>query len=289
MPQPKRTQSAYAEVDISRALSAIDEGIFSSVRRAAAAYSIPRSTLQNRRAGITPKRDSTPKSRKLTKQEEAAIVQHIHDLCAQGYPPTLNGVREMANKLLAERDAGVVGRDWPSNFVQRTAALKDQFSRTHDHSRAICEGSIAEPYTIPQTPTNAAEPGSEFTAIRETVQGHQDTPPTVVIQALDQIQRGAEQIMHGAALIKAEFASMKQANEATTQRTRLHKKRIKKGGALSVTKGTALATQIEVGTQIRGGTQQAGRQADGNAQAKRGCRRCGRGGHNSRTCGRGTQ
>jgi hypothetical protein len=113
------------------------------VRRAAAAYSIPRGTLLNRRAGIASKRDSTPKSKKLTKQEEAAIVQHIHGLCAREFPLTLNSVRDMANKLLAKRDAGTVGRDWPLNFVKRTAALKTQFSRTYDHARAICENSVA--------------------------------------------------------------------------------------------------------------------------------------------------
>jgi hypothetical protein len=115
MRQPKRTQSAYNEGDISRALSAIDPGIFSSVRRAAAAYSIPRSTLQNRRAGMASKRDCTPKSKKLTKQEEAAIVQHILELGERRFPPTLDGVREMANELLAQRDAGIVDRQADGN------------------------------------------------------------------------------------------------------------------------------------------------------------------------------
>ena len=50
------------------------------------------------------------KSQKLTKLEESTIVQHILDLDSQSFPPRLSGVEDMANRLLAKRDASKVGK-----------------------------------------------------------------------------------------------------------------------------------------------------------------------------------
>jgi hypothetical protein len=43
--------------------------------------------------------------KKLTNPEEEAIIEHVLDLDSRGFPPSLNDVRYMANKLLAERGA----------------------------------------------------------------------------------------------------------------------------------------------------------------------------------------
>jgi hypothetical protein len=45
----------------------------------------------------------------------------------------------MANKLLAERAASQVGKNWPENFVKRTPKLKTQFNQKYDRQRALCE------------------------------------------------------------------------------------------------------------------------------------------------------
>ena len=44
-------------------------------------------------------------------------MKHILDLDSRGFAPTLGAVRDMADKLLAERAAGQVGKQWPRNFV----------------------------------------------------------------------------------------------------------------------------------------------------------------------------
>ncbi|KAL0943508.1 transposase [Colletotrichum truncatum] len=46
-----------------------------------------------------------PNSRNLSDLEEKTIVKYILDLDARSFPPRLSGVEEMANRLLAERDA----------------------------------------------------------------------------------------------------------------------------------------------------------------------------------------
>jgi len=103
-------QSLYNEADLLLAISTINQKQIQSERRAASTYNVPRSTLQTRRAGVTSRRDCEPNSKKLTKLEEEAIIQHILDLDSRGFAPTLDAVRDMANKLLAERDAGQVGQ-----------------------------------------------------------------------------------------------------------------------------------------------------------------------------------
>ena len=67
------------------------------------------------------------------------ITRHILDLDSRGFPPTLNAVQDMADKLLAERGAGQVGKQWPRNFVKRTDSLTTRFNRPYDRQRALCE------------------------------------------------------------------------------------------------------------------------------------------------------
>ena len=107
-----------------------------SVRAAAKIYSVPRSTLGTRLQGTTPRRDTMSKSQKLTKLEESTIVQHILDLDSRSFPPRLSGVEDMANRLLAKRDASKVGKRWASNFVKRHQELKTRFFRRYDYKRA---------------------------------------------------------------------------------------------------------------------------------------------------------
>ena len=45
----------------------------------------------------------------------------------------------MANRLLAERNAGRVGTRWPSNFIKRQPQLTTRFNQKYDYQRAKCE------------------------------------------------------------------------------------------------------------------------------------------------------
>lgn len=80
---------------------------------------------------------------KLTATEESAIVQHVLDLDARGFPPTKDMLRDMANKLLAERHRDPVGKLWPDNFIKRTPELKTRWTRRYDRQRALNEDSQA--------------------------------------------------------------------------------------------------------------------------------------------------
>jgi hypothetical protein len=94
-----------------------------SVRRVAALYGVPRTTLTRRRSGTPSRRDSPPNSTKLIKIEEETIVRYILDLDARSYPPRLSKVKDLANILLTERKALRVGLRWASAFIKREPRL----------------------------------------------------------------------------------------------------------------------------------------------------------------------
>ena len=48
-------------------------------------------------------------------------------------------VEDMANRLLATRDAPRVRSRWTSNFVKRHTELQTRFQRKYDYQRAKCE------------------------------------------------------------------------------------------------------------------------------------------------------
>ncbi|KAL9562888.1 hypothetical protein ACKAV7_013074 [Fusarium commune] len=125
------------------ALQALQNDPKLKLRRAAEIYKVGHMILWRRQKGIQSRSDWVPKSRKLSDLEEQIIVQFILDLDSRGFPPRLPGVEEMANRLLADRNASPVGKRWASNFVRRHKELKTRFFRKYDYQRAKCEDPTA--------------------------------------------------------------------------------------------------------------------------------------------------
>jgi hypothetical protein len=121
------------------ALQALQNNPKLSLRRAASIYTVSWKTLGRRQKGIQSQCDTITKSRRLTDLEEQILIQFILDLDSRGFPPRLRGVKEMADQLLADRDAPPVGTRWASNFVKRHLDLKTRFFRKYDYQRAKCE------------------------------------------------------------------------------------------------------------------------------------------------------
>ncbi|KAF4417492.1 hypothetical protein FACUT_12155 [Fusarium acutatum] len=114
-----------------------------SLRRAAFIYNVYFQTLHHRSQGRQARSDCIPNSRKLSDLEEQIIVQYILNLDSRGFPSRLRDVEEMANRLLADRDASPVGKRWAHNFIKRQPELKMRFQRRYDYQRAKCEDPVA--------------------------------------------------------------------------------------------------------------------------------------------------
>ena len=145
--QQRNVQKAYTEGDLFLAISDLNSKQLRSERHAVAVYNAPKSTIYYRRAGRRPQRDCEPNSKRLTKLEEEVIIQGILDLALRGVPPSKALVRDMADKLLRERNSKPVGKNWVDNFVKRTPELKKRWSRPYDRQRAACEDpAVIQPW-----------------------------------------------------------------------------------------------------------------------------------------------
>jgi hypothetical protein len=142
MAPPHQALPSNQEGRILLAIQALKLGQLQSIRAAAKAYDVPYSTLSTRLHGIACRRDMTPNLQKLTLKEEEAIVRYILDLDSRGFPPRPQAVQEMADLLLAERDALPVGKNWTTNFIKRRTELKTKFNRKYDYKRALCEDPV---------------------------------------------------------------------------------------------------------------------------------------------------
>ena len=102
---PQIMPQKHDESRIILALQAMQNDPKLSARAAGKIYSVSHEKLSRRRRGMQPRRDIIANSRKLTNLEESVLVQYILDLATKGFPPQLSIVEDMANRLLATRDA----------------------------------------------------------------------------------------------------------------------------------------------------------------------------------------
>lgn len=109
MAQPRRTQSSLNKTNINLANLAIEKGQVQSNQAAAALYKVNKNTLNNRRMGKPSRRDCVANSRILTDLEERVIIDNALDVNSRGSQLTLDILREMANKLLADQGSRRVG------------------------------------------------------------------------------------------------------------------------------------------------------------------------------------
>ena len=135
-----------------------------------------------------------------------------------------------------------------------------------------------------KTPANPTETTSQTQFLKDRIVRHQNSSPASIFAGFDQIAKGAQQVMHRLALVEAEVATLRKANEALSKRRKAKKTRIRQGGALSVQEGRDLVAQNDVGQQIEGEMRENGGRRKRTETKERRCGRCGNIGHNARTC-----
>ena len=97
------------EARIILAIEAIRSSKSLNRRSASILYKVPYSTLSDRMAGRTSRREIRTNSLKLTKLEEEVIIRNILDMDTRGFAPRPSGVEDMANYILESRGGGRVG------------------------------------------------------------------------------------------------------------------------------------------------------------------------------------
>ena len=75
-----------------------------TARVVAMTYNISLTTLTRGLKRTASRRDAMPNCWNLTDLEESTIIQYVLDLDWRSFPPGLRGVKDIANRLLADRE-----------------------------------------------------------------------------------------------------------------------------------------------------------------------------------------
>ena len=76
------------EISMQSAIGDLNSGIFKSIRKAAEAYNIPRSTLQARIKGCNSRAISHQQQQRLTPEQETFLVDWILDEDSRAHSPS---------------------------------------------------------------------------------------------------------------------------------------------------------------------------------------------------------
>ena len=105
-----------------------------------------------------------------------------------------------------------------------------------------------------------------------------------MLAAVDQLTKGTTAVMHQVALLRAENASLRKANEALSKRRRAKRTRIQLGGSLTIQDAQKVLGQGAVGGEGVQEMQPDSSGAGGGRTKVRCCGMCGKPGYNARTC-----
>ena len=208
---------------------------------------------------------------------ESLIRHHINHITKLEFLPAFKAAFDrsftLANICSAFRGAGLIPLD-PDAVL----------SKLDIQLRTPTPAALPEAPWEACTPSNVRELEAQSTLIRERVRRHKSSSPASIIQAIDQLKKGAEVIMLSAELMRDRITSLERANEAASKQKQRKKKRIQQRGTLTKREGEDILAQREVEQQIERKQRQGGERSGLSRQAVARCSRCRETGHNSRTC-----
>ncbi|KAJ8070704.1 hypothetical protein OCU04_001075 [Sclerotinia nivalis] len=137
---------------------------------------------------------------------------------------------------------------------------------------------------ISQTPHNPTEALSQSILVKSRMARHQSSSPTPIFETVLALAKGTERLAHENTLLSAENRMLRKANVALSKRRRAKKIQLRNEGVLTGQEAEDILSQQEVDIQIQRDERQNGGNSNGEASSNRCCSKCGKTGHNSRTC-----
>jgi hypothetical protein len=148
-------------------------------------------------------------------------------------------------------------------------------------SRPLTRKSLFWAFRTPNNPTKATSQ-SEF--IKSRIARYQNSFPTSIYNGIDQIAKGAKQIIHKMALLQAEVAEFRKANTLINKRRKAKKTRIRLEGSLNLQNVQNLQDQKDIAQQIQQKMRENSAGSNRGQSRQRYYGNCGKPGHNARTC-----
>jgi hypothetical protein len=120
--------------------------------------------------------------------------------------------------------------------------------------------------------------------VRNKIACHQGSSPTPIFTATTRLAKGTEVLVHKVTLLISEVNTLRKANEALSKRKRAKRTHVQKGGTLSAEEAADILTRKEVDEQMRVEKSCRGGGGEVGPPTTYRCSRCGKTGHNARTC-----
>jgi hypothetical protein len=136
----------------------------------------------------------------------------------------------------------------------------------------------------PQTPSNAHEMELQTSLVSSKIASHQDSSPSHITQALQQIAKGAQQIAASAAIMALQIKELEQANIEARRRKVRTNKFLSFEDRLSINKADVLGSQGYVNPQLLQVEVENAGKGTSASSSKRKCGLCREEGHTKRTC-----
>jgi hypothetical protein len=214
------------------------------------------------------------------RQVEDLMRMHINHISKLEF---LCGFREAFFTSMTEKNirGGFAGAGLVPYDPERVLSKLDVRLRTP--TPPTSRPGTAQPWVF-QTPHNPREAESQSTLIKTRIANHQNSSPTSMLTAVDQLTKGTMAVMHQVTLLQAEVSSLRKANEALSKRRRAKKTRVRLGGSLAVQDAKDLLDQKAVAGEVAQEIQLEGGGVGGTRAKVRCCGVCGKPGHNARTC-----
>jgi hypothetical protein len=139
--QNHNTMDSNREIPITEAITALQNDQIGSVKAAATAFGIPRSTLRRRLNGATDRSTARQITQRLTAEQERGLIGWIKELEAQGNLPSHTLVHEMVSKIetISNPTANPTPLDnhWVNRFRHRHPEISSCIGVPLESSRAL--------------------------------------------------------------------------------------------------------------------------------------------------------
>jgi hypothetical protein len=145
---------------------------------------------------------------------------------------------------------------------------------------------VVEPSTpwTSRTPKTILETQSHSKYLQERIKNHKSSSPESIIQAVKYFEKGQSILLHRIALLEDRNQQLEQENKTVGRRRRGKRTRLQKGGPLTVEDASQAIDQMDVDTQVVAESSRSGRRVRSERPGGRHCSKCGKAGHNARTC-----
>jgi hypothetical protein len=132
------------EVRIQRAVEAYEDGIYSSLKKAADAFEAPYQKTFQRRQGCPLSGSRGGSNRKLDASQEAALCSWLDRMIRLGFPPRKDLIQQHADRLIlisSPPGSPTVGKHWVSRFLKRHPEYVVRRDNRLDAERHACHNS----------------------------------------------------------------------------------------------------------------------------------------------------